>query len=140
MYSLFYLVIESTFPILTPFKKKGDNGLIGVIGGSLEYSGAPYYSGISSLKSGADVAHIFCHKDAVIPIKSYSPELIVHPGFDQEENSILLQKTIRWLKSMNSLVVGPGLGREESMSKIFDTILNVSKDLGKDELKQEYGT
>ena len=38
------------------------------------------------LKSGADLSHIFCskvnyilYKDAGIPIKSYSPEIIVHP-------------------------------------------------------------
>ena len=116
--------------MLSPFKIKGENGAVGVIGGSLEYSGAPYYSAIAALKSGADLSHVFCHKEASLPIKSYSPELIVHPGFDDETESILLTKTIRWLKSMSSLVVGPGLGREESMNKIFNTILNTSKDLG----------
>jgi len=28
---------------------------------------------------GADLGHIFCPEDAAIAIKSYSPELIVHP-------------------------------------------------------------
>lgn len=31
-------------------KTKGDAGKIGVIGGSLEYTGAPYFSAISALK------------------------------------------------------------------------------------------
>jgi ATP-dependent NAD(P)H-hydrate dehydratase len=28
---------------------------------------------------GADLSHIFCTEDAAIPIKAFSPELIVHP-------------------------------------------------------------
>jgi NAD(P)H-hydrate repair Nnr-like enzyme with NAD(P)H-hydrate dehydratase domain len=36
---------------------------------------------VSSLRSGADLSHVFTpDKDALIPIKCYSPELIVHPA------------------------------------------------------------
>ena len=31
------------------------------------------------LIKGSDLAHIFCSIDSGIPIKSYSPEVIVHP-------------------------------------------------------------
>ena len=83
----------------------------------MEYTGAPYYSPISSLKAGSDLSHVFCHTEAAIPIKSYSPELIVHPAFNTFSNEILLKKTIRWFKSMNSILIGPGLGREEDTEK-----------------------
>ena len=99
--------------------KKGENGCIGTIGGSLEYTGAPYYSAISGLKAGSDLSHVFCHKESAIPIKSYSPELIVHPGFDISSNDILIKKTERWFKSMNSILIGPGMGREPDIEKIF---------------------
>jgi ATP-dependent NAD(P)H-hydrate dehydratase len=36
---------------------------------------------MSALKTGADLAHIFCAKSAAIAIKAYSPEIIVHPVF-----------------------------------------------------------
>ena len=104
---------------LTESSKKGENGCIATIGGSLEYTGAPYYSAISGLKAGSDLSHVFCHTEAAIPIKSYSPELIVHPAFNNFSNEVLLKKTIRWFKSMNSILVGPGLGREEDTEKIF---------------------
>ena len=104
---------------LTENSKKGENGCIATIGGSLEYTGAPYYSAISALKAGSDLSHVFCHTEAAIPIKSYSPELIVHPAFNNFSNEILLKKTIRWFKSMNSILIGPGLGREEDTEKIF---------------------
>ena len=54
-------------------------GKIAVVGGCLEYSGAPYYAAISALKTGGDLAHIYCQSSAGTAIKSYSPEIIVHP-------------------------------------------------------------
>ena len=104
---------------LSENSKKGDNGCVSTIGGSLEYTGAPYYSAISALKAGSDLSHVFCHTEAAIPIKSYSPELIVHPAFNIFSNETLLSKTKRWFKSMNSILIGPGLGREEDTKKIF---------------------
>lgn len=60
-------------------KYKGVNGKIATIGGCLEYTGAPYYAAVSALRSGSDLSHIFCTYNAGIPIKSYTPEIIVHP-------------------------------------------------------------
>ena len=34
---------------------------------------------ISFNLQGADLSHVFCTSDAAVVIKSYSPELIVHP-------------------------------------------------------------
>lgn len=61
------------FPKLSIKGSKGDNGRIAVIGGSYEFSGAPFYSAISALKTGGDLAHIFCSKASSDSIKSYSP-------------------------------------------------------------------
>jgi ATP-dependent NAD(P)H-hydrate dehydratase len=119
-------LVEKIIPTLSSKNKKGSSGITGVVGGSLEYTGAPYYSGISSLKTGADLSHIFCHVEAAIPIKCYSPELIVHPGFDYNNNQTLLDKTSRWFKSMDSLVIGPGLGRDESITEILKYFFSVS--------------
>lgn len=74
----FYILV----PKLTTDMHKGEAGRIGIIGGSLEYTGAPYYAGIAALKVGCDLVHIFCPQSAALPIKSYSPELIVHPLLD----------------------------------------------------------
>lgn len=69
-------------PQLSTDMHKGEAGRVGIIGGSLEYTGAPYYAGIAALKTGCDLVHIFCPQSAGLPIKSYSPELIVHPLLD----------------------------------------------------------
>ena len=82
---------------------KGQNGRILVIGGSRDYTGAPYYAGHSALKYGADLATILCSKEASLPIKSYSPELMVTPLYDDnklkknapDESQIKVSKTWR---------------------------------------------
>lgn len=43
--------IRLIFPKLTDKLKKGDCGRIGVIGGSTQYSGAPYFASISTIKT-----------------------------------------------------------------------------------------
>jgi ATP-dependent NAD(P)H-hydrate dehydratase len=101
-------LISALLPKLTSSMYKGQNGKVGVIGGSQDYTGAPYYAAAASLKAGADISHIFCTQEASLPIKSYSPEFIVHPCLNDRE------ELLKWLDSaVTSVVIGPGLGRHE---------------------------
>lgn len=80
-------------PPLVSTAYKGQMGRIGVIGGSPDYTGAPYYAAESALKFGADLVFVFCAKEAAIPIKSYSPELMVTPFYEEERILSLLTTT-----------------------------------------------
>lgn len=108
--------LKNLLPILTTMMHKGSCGRIGVIGGSLEYTGAPYFAAITSLKLGADLAHVFCHEDAANAIKSYSPSLIVHPGWNPNEEFFAN------LKRIDSIVIGPGLGRSKEAGKLSEAV------------------
>jgi ATP-dependent NAD(P)H-hydrate dehydratase len=58
---------------------------------------------------------VFCSKAAAVPIKSYSPELIVHPAFNEVDAGQLAEEVsafAKWLPALHSVVVGPGLGRD----------------------------
>ncbi len=72
------LLLGHLLPELKPTQYKGNSGKLAVIGGSQEYTGAPYYAAISGLRSGSDLSHVICPLEASIPIKCYSPEIIVH--------------------------------------------------------------
>lgn len=61
---------------------KGSSGRIGILGGSAHYTGAPYYSSMAALKAGADLAFCFCATEAAVPLKCYSPELMVTPVYE----------------------------------------------------------
>lgn len=123
-------LVRLVVPSLSNSKHKGQAGRIGVIGGSLEYTGAPYFAAISALKVGADLVHVFCPRDAASVIKSYSPELIVHPLLDLED---AVDKIEPWLQRLHVVVIGPGLGREpaifETVGKIIESCRNSSKPL-----------
>ncbi|XP_055071154.1 ATP-dependent (S)-NAD(P)H-hydrate dehydratase isoform X2 [Misgurnus anguillicaudatus] len=117
-------LVRNTIPPLTSKKHKGQDGRIGIIGGCQEYTGAPYFAAISALKAGADLSHVFCTKDAAPVIKSYSPELIVHPVLDSPN---AVEEIEKWLPRLHSLVVGPGLGREDKLLKNAKEIIERSK-------------
>lgn len=77
---------------LTAANHKGSSGRIGVLGGSKKYTGAPFYASMASLKVGADLAYCFCAEEASIPIKSYSPELMVVPVYRASEFDKLVKE------------------------------------------------
>lgn len=64
---------------LAPNFHKGQSGKIAVIGGSEDYTGAPFFASHSSALLGADLSHIICEKMASPVLKLYSPDLMVHP-------------------------------------------------------------
>ncbi|XP_036156309.1 ATP-dependent (S)-NAD(P)H-hydrate dehydratase isoform X5 [Myotis myotis] len=107
-----FQLVKNIIPPLTTKKHKGQDGRIGIVGGSQEYTGAPYFAAISALKVGADLSHVFCTREAAPVIKSYSPELIVHPVLDSPD---AVHEVEKWLPRLHALVVGPGLGREEAL-------------------------
>lgn len=112
-------LFRSVVPILSKNKYKGQDGRIGIFGGSVEYSGAPYFAGLTALRSGADLVHIFCTKDASTPIKTFSPELIVHPFLDRDDAMGQIEP---WLDILHVVVIGPGLGRDQ---KIFNNVAQI---------------
>jgi ATP-dependent NAD(P)H-hydrate dehydratase len=93
---------------------KGATGRVAVVGGSAEYCGAPYYAAMSFLRGGGELAHVFCAPDAAPAIKTFSPELIVHPGFCGVVDA---------LHRMHAVVLGPGLGRGEDARAIVRDVV-----------------
>ncbi|THU50560.1 hypothetical protein C4D60_Mb06t21530 [Musa balbisiana] len=126
-------IIRRVTPALDPIRYKGQAGKIAVIGGCREYTGAPYFAAISALKLGADLSHVFCTKDAATVIKSYSPELIVHPVLeesysvrDDERDSVsakVLSEVGKWMERFDCIVVGPGLGRDQFLMGCVSDIM-----------------
>lgn len=78
-------VTTAIVPPFDPNSHKGSMGRIGVIGGSQDYCGAPYYAAVSALKFGADLSWVYCSQEAAVPIKSYSPELMVTPFYEDRQ-------------------------------------------------------
>jgi ATP-dependent NAD(P)H-hydrate dehydratase len=119
-----HLMMKSVAYQMSPHSIKGQAGTVAVVGGSPEYTGAPYFSAISALKVGGDLSHVFCSTAAGPVIKSYSPELIVHPILDVENSADLIT---RWLKMFHVLVIGPGLGRDPAIYSTITSVIEAAK-------------
>lgn len=119
-------LVCSIVPSLSDSNHKGQSGRIGIIGGSREYTGAPYFAALSALKVGGDLSYVFSTADAATVIKTYSPELIVYPVLDSPDG---LEEMIDLLPRMHSIVIGPGLGRKESLLSTVAAVINKVKEL-----------
>ncbi|CAN8075352.1 unnamed protein product [Agarophyton chilense] len=104
-------------PRLDDTSHKGQAGRVAVVGGSIAYTGAPFFSAMAAMRGGADLAFVFCPPDAAPIIKAYSPDLIVYPGFGH------IGPQCDAFDRMHALVVGPGLGRDRAASLVFEQVL-----------------
>ncbi|KAI9219560.1 Ribokinase-like protein [Blastocladiella britannica] len=127
-------------PTLSVALSKGQCGRVAVVGGCEEYSGAPYFSAMAALKMGADLSHVVCDANAGTVIKSYSPELIVHPYLRTTDSAItatghppvsedaIVARCAALLPKFHCLVVGPGMGRSPLMLSTVVRVIGAARD------------
>ncbi|KAI1462020.1 Ribokinase-like protein [Annulohypoxylon moriforme] len=130
-------------PMLEKFHK-GQLGRVAVIGGSEDYTGAPYFSAAASARLGCDMSHVICTPAAAAVIKTYSPNLMVHPLMRQSPSphqqssdsshiadsdpAHISGKIIDLLPRLHVLVVGPGLGRDPLMQETCARVLAAARE------------
>ena len=59
--------------------KKGDNGIVLVVGGSRFYHGAPILASMAALRSGTDLVYTAVPKSNIVAVRSFSPNIIALP-------------------------------------------------------------
>ncbi|KAJ2977939.1 hypothetical protein NQ176_g4092 [Zarea fungicola] len=130
-------------PMMDKFHK-GQLGRIAVIGGSQDYTGAPYFSAMASARLGCDLSHVICTPAAAAVIKTYSPNLMVHPLMRQSQSdtqSTIIQQEdsnpdkialpiIEMLARLHVLVIGPGLGRDPLMQDTVERVIRAARAKG----------
>ncbi|CUS10495.1 unnamed protein product [Tuber aestivum] len=122
-------------PPLLDKMHKGQQGRVAVIGGCEDYTGAPYFSANASALLGADMSHVICEPQAAQVIKTYSPNIMVHPYMRQSHHTQegmqsaeeISQKTIDLLERLHAIVIGPGLGRDALMQDTAAKIIEAAK-------------
>lgn len=97
------------------------------------YTGAPFFAAIAALRMGADLSHVICAPSAANAIKSYAPDLIVHPILcppSPGSREVVESKLSSLLSRLDVLVIGPGLGREDYMIAHARTALSLAREKG----------
>ncbi|MCH7902732.1 NAD(P)H-hydrate dehydratase, partial [archaeon] len=130
-----YLIKETELKKLFKKRKsnshKGENGKVLVIAGSDEFSGAPVLVAMSALacmRTGVDLCHVLTPEKTGFVVNTYSPDLIVHKAKGNKLTKKHLKKALELEKKVDSIVIGPGLGRDKAtMSFVREVVKKTRK-------------
>jgi len=110
-------IIQNFIPARKSNSRKGDNGIVLVIGGSYIYHGAPVLSSLAALRCGTDLVYTCVPKINVTPTRAISPNLIVIPLVDQKLTLGAVKKLVGALpRNLHSATIGMGLAIQEKNS------------------------
>ena len=115
---------------------KGENGTIGIVGGSKLYHGAPLLSALGALRSGSDLAYLFVPEVIANPIRAAAPDIIVYPLPDSKFTMGVSNKILNFRKEINTFVIGPGIVNQKMnglinlVSKLQNNDVNIILDAG----------
>jgi ADP-dependent NAD(P)H-hydrate dehydratase / NAD(P)H-hydrate epimerase len=100
-------------------------GRLLVIGGSLNYGGAPRFAAQAFLKSGGGYVHMAVPEQLSLPISLTFPEAVLHPlrtdsGFLNGHHGKEIEKL---MKGKDILILGPGLGLNDGTGRFVREIV-----------------
>jgi len=116
-------------PKRSKISHKGNSGKVLVIGGSVDYHGAPILSSLAALRSGVDLVYLLVPSVQAAAAKRRSLDLIVgeYPAkyFDQQALKIALKLA----EEVDAVLIGPGLGKGASKAALKQFFTKLKKPL-----------
>lgn len=101
---------------------KGDAGRILVIGGG-PYTGAPAFTGMAAMRSGADLTFVATPESSALPVAIYSPNIIVKPLKGEVLSEEHVSHVLDLVKGMDVVAIGPGLGSAPETIEAIQAII-----------------
>lgn len=126
-YLLEDLDFEGKLPERKNYSNKGDFGLVGILGGSLEYSGSVKLASMSlaALTSGAGVARLIIPRSIAQSVLPHILESTIFPVKDENGQMVLSKENIdKALEKVTALLIGIGWGQNKSNEQILKYILD----------------
>ena len=111
--------------------RKGDNGIVLVVGGNRIYHGAPLLASMAALRSGIDLVYTAVPRSNIVPIKSFSPNIIALPLPDDK---LTVGSTNRLLTMLPKKPDTAAIGMGMSIAKP-DALLALIRELKNDGIK-----
>ena len=117
--------VLSMLPDRVSDSHKGNYGKILLLCGSMGYTGAPALAAMGALRSGAGL--VFLGVPASIyqieAIKLTEPIVLSLPDTDGKLNKAAVSVITSLLDTMDALLIGPGLGKSDTVSELVHTVL-----------------
>lgn len=115
--------IRALFPRRNPLSHKGQNGRVLVIGGSLDYFGAPILAALGALGAGADLVTLLVPECNFEVSRSFYPDFIVRKYPGNFVNSRTLDTAVELLPKMDCVLIGPGVSEDPESLRVITRIL-----------------
>jgi ADP-dependent NAD(P)H-hydrate dehydratase len=112
--------------------RKGDNGIVLVVGGSRIYHGAPILASIAALRSGTDLVYTAVPRSIVMTVRAYSPDIIALPLPDDKLTAGLVNRLVAMLpKKPDAAAIGMGMSitRPEALVSLIRQLRNTGTKL-----------
>jgi ADP-dependent NAD(P)H-hydrate dehydratase len=104
--------------VITPrmeSSKKGDNGIVLIVGGSRIYHGAPILASMAALRSGTDLVYTAIPRSILVAVRCFSPNLIALPMPDDKLTVGSVNKLIKTIpRNAHSAAIGMGMSIAKS--------------------------
>lgn len=112
---------------------KGENGKVGVIAGSRDFTGAPALSAKAALRTGCDLVRILTSEEVSDTVSSYSENFIVEEYSGGYFGDGAVDKSLELDEWADVVVIGPGLSKPDEIAvkeflKMSDSVLVVDAD------------
>jgi ADP-dependent NAD(P)H-hydrate dehydratase len=121
--------IQELLPARLVYSKKGDNGIVLVVGGSGIYHRAPLLSTLAALRSGVDLVYTAVPKSNVSAIRSFCPDVIVLPLPSDKFTIGSAKRLLKILpKNPHVAVIGMGMVIERQQALVY--LINELKSMG----------
>lgn len=120
--------VDEYFKKIFPKRKKnthkGDYGKIAILGGSSGMSGSVYLSSMAALRTGAGLVYNIVPQSisTILQIKTNEQIILSLNSFNFINNEENQRKIKKYLKDKDVLAIGPGMGQEESLNSLINSI------------------
>jgi NAD(P)H-hydrate epimerase len=118
------LVKEIIVPRLSS-SKKGDNGIVLVVGGNRFYHGAPILSSMAALRSGTDIVYTAVPRSNIVAVRSFSPNIIAFPISDDKLTMGSANRLLAMIpKKPHAAAIGMGMtvARQEALHSLINNL------------------
>jgi len=120
-------LVKKFIPERKTSSRKGDNGIVLVVGGSYIYHGAPILASLAALRAGSDLVYTSVPKINAQSTRAISPNLIVLPLVDSKLTRGAANKLLGQIPhGLDSATIGMGLAIKdlESLTTLLKPLIN----------------
>lgn len=123
---------EDVFRLLPerdPETHKGDYGKILLVCGSKYYTGAPVFSAMGALRTGAGLVYLAVPESifAIEAVLLAEPIIYPLPEEDGKLSSAALETVLKLVEGKDAILLGPGLGQSQGVREVVEGILETAK-------------